>query len=235
MQVRVWLILTLAIALAAGYVTALRVHQALDDRWLIQNGVRVQAKIISANGSTLSKRWLRSEPIPARLSIGLPGREPVEMDAWIEPRPNSYLTTGETLAVKVDPNNPERWTESETPVSWAAELVVPAMLLPVLLILLAITLLRRRRVLKTWETEPLSDGVVVEIRHSAAAPMSRLIRFSLAEGNDPRIFSLLYPPSLGVPKAGDLIPLICPTDRPDRALPARAYVSRTESSPSQNQ
>jgi hypothetical protein len=90
-------------------------------------------------------------------------------------------------------------------------------------IILAIAGWRRRGVLRTWRDGIRAAGVVVDIKHSAAAPRSRLVRFTFAEGPDRRVLTALYPAGAALPRPGDPLVLLVPLDRPDDAIVADLY------------
>lgn len=224
MPVRIWVILTLAVVIVAGFVTGERVMQARKDRWLILNGVVIQAKVMKGNGSIVPKRWLRSEPIPAVVEFTLPGGQPMQMEIIVPSKQDSHLQVGGTYEIKIDPQDPQRWTEQTVPQPWSTELVVPAMLLPVVLLLIVTTLLKRQSMLKVWSEGTVSEAVVVEARHTAMAPGSRIIRYSVATEGDSRIFSLLLPTSAGIPEPGQHFWLIAYPQSPGRAIAAGLYI-----------
>lgn len=223
LPVRVWVIVTLAVVLAGGYVTATRIRQAKQDRWLIEYGVSVNAKVVMGNGSAVPKRWLRDTAIPAKIQVTLPGAQPVELDVIIEPRQGEHLQVGGELPIKVDPRDPRRWTEETRVKPWSTELVVPAMLVPLIIAVAGTTLFRRYKILQLWTHGRLTEGVIVDTRHTAMAPGARIVRFSQADG-DPRIFNLLLPTDSGIPQPGARIWLLTPEHNPNRAIAAALYL-----------
>ena len=91
------------------------------------------------------------------------------------------------------------------------------------MLMLMLTVWRRRGVLRVWRDQPLAPAVVVESRHTAIAPASRLVRFTFSDGDDRRVHSTLMPARAGVPAHGEMIWLICPPDKPSRAIVAELY------------
>jgi hypothetical protein len=53
--------------------------------------------------------------------------------------------------------------------------------------------------------------------------VSRVVRFALADGNDRRVFHVLYPASSGKLVKGDKLLLVAPANRPSRAIVAALY------------
>jgi hypothetical protein len=77
-------------------------------------------------------------------------------------------------------------------------------------------------VLRTWRDGEAAEAVALETRQSATAPMSRLLRFTVADS--PRVFTLLYPNRAAVPASGETFSIVHPPKRPDRAIAASLYV-----------
>ena len=50
------------------------------------------------------------------------------------------------------------------------------------------------------ERSQIFHGVVTSVRQAAAAPRSRVVHFTLADGSDRRLFHTLYPARFGVPQ-----------------------------------
>src|SRR5205807_195111 len=103
------------------------------------------------------------------------------------------------------------------------EFAVPLMLLPITALLLAVAILRRRQVLAIWREGQPVHGVVIDIRQSAIAPLSRLVRYSIIENNDNRVFSTLIPAGFGIPDAGEMISLLALPMAPNRAIVTELY------------
>jgi hypothetical protein len=96
------------------------------------------------------------------------------------------------------------------------------MLLPVPVVLLGIALLRRREVLNIWQSAPAMEAIVMDSRHSSIAPKSRVLRYSLREG-DRRVCATLYPLAAGVPAEGETIVIVAPPEAPQRGIVAKLY------------
>ena len=127
------------------------------------------------------------------------------------------------LKIRVDPNDPTHWTEVTEPRSWVQELTVVGLLLPLAVLLVIVTFWKRRGVIKTWRNGALKAARVVEVRHTGMAPMSRVIRFTLLDGDDRRVFAALMPTHAGIPLPGQSVWLIVPPNRPSRSIVAQLY------------
>jgi hypothetical protein len=241
LPVRVWIILLVAIAIVTLVFSITRINEALNDRYLFEHGVDVVAKFTSVNGDPFPKRRFRNEPMPAVAVFDWHGAPYTLQIPRLEAKPDTPAMVGEDFHIKVDPKNPERWTEETEPKPWSQELTVIGFLLPVLLAIAAVALLKRRRVLRTWRDGTLAQATVVETHQSGAAPLSRVVRFTLVgagsskqmsgdavcyEGQpNRRIFSTLIPAAAGIPKKGDTLWLLHLPSRPSQSIVASLYAS----------
>jgi hypothetical protein len=224
LPVRVWLILSAVILIVTVVFTITRVSEAMNDRRLIEHGQDVVAKFTSVNGDPFPKRRPRNEPMPAAAVFDWQGK-PFKLDIpRLEAKPGAFAMVGEEFRIKVDPDDPSKWTEETIPRPWWQELTVIALLVPMLLALLIVAGIKRQGVLRVWRDGVLAEAAVVETHQSAAAPMSRVVRFTLVDQPDRRIFSTLTPAAAGIPGRGEKIWIVHPSNRPTRAVIAALYV-----------
>jgi hypothetical protein len=223
--VRVLVILTVLTAVIAAYLTAVRVRESLRDRRLINEGLSVNATIVSANGSTVAKRWPRNESMPVSLSFTTPDGVEHSLDVRLDAKPDAFARVGDHLLIKVDPADPQLWTEQTQAKPWAIEMVTSAMLIGLTVVLVALTMVRRQQVLRVWRDAPLMRGRVVEVKHTAVAPRSRSVRFSLDEADDRRIRSLLVPTAKAQIRVGETIWVVCDPGRSGIVLLPGLYAS----------
>ena len=222
MPVRVWIILTLAVAFVTIYFTITRIKEALDNRWLVDHGVDVNATFVEVSGDPVPKRRLRNETMPSTVKFTYGGKEYTQQ-LELDPKPGIAAVVGTTIALKVDPNDPMQLMEVTVPPPWSHELAIVAALIPVLILVVLMILWKRRGVLRVWRNEPLVEAIVVELRQSPVAPMSRVVRFTLAQGGGQRIWSTLMPASAGIPEIGQHFWIICPPNNPGKAIVAGLY------------
>jgi hypothetical protein len=227
MPVRVWMVLSIAVGIVTIFFTATRLNEALDDRWLIQHGLDVAAKFTKVDGDPFPKRRPRNESMPVEFTYVVDGKA-YNQSVSLEPKHDSKgnavsAMVGTDFPIKVDPRNPSRWREETELKPWSQELTAIGFLLPLWIVVLAIMFWKRATVLKTWRNEPLAEGFIVEVRHTPIAPMSRIVRFSLRDGPDRRVWSTSMPFSAGIPPVGAPLWLICSPARPGRAIVAKLY------------
>jgi hypothetical protein len=226
MSVRVWIILTLAVAFVSAYFTITRVQEALTERWLFDHGVDVKATYTLVNYNPGPNTHPRNESLPASIKFKLNGTE-YTREIQLEPKPGAFAVVGKDIDIKVDPNNPDRFAETKELPPWSHELAVIAVLIPILVIVVILVLLKRRGVLRVWRDAPLAEATIVELRHTPVAPLSSVVRFTLADGPDKRIWTTLMPSS-AKPEIGQRIWLICPAENPGRAIVAKLYIETTD-------
>jgi hypothetical protein len=210
-HVRFWWLSALAIALIVGYVSFLQIRAAMRDRDVILNGTRVDALIRKAGERDIpGHSVMRDVAQSVILVANLPDGTTRELTGTVEPG-TGFLVVGRTLPIRVDKNDPSVWTDRHEVRPWSRELTVPLMFLPVIAALLVVALLVRRKILRIWQSGRPIAGTVVDLRHSAWAPRSRVVRYTIAHPTDRRIFSTLVP-KREVPARGEAIQLLHPAD-----------------------
>jgi hypothetical protein len=224
--VRIWAILSIIVLVVTIYFTVSQVSAALATRRLIFHGTAVMAHVDAANGvKDRGRRYDRRDRIGADLTFTAPDGTRQTVQGELSPQ-SGFLTVGGTIDLRVDPNDPTVWTDRITPPPWHTELSAVIILVPLLLLSVLMMLWRRVQVLAVWRRgEPMS-GIVVDSKQSAIAPRSRVVRFALMDGNDRRVFHVLYPTRAGEPGKGDELLLIAPPLKPSRAIVADLYICK---------
>ena len=229
LPVRPWLILTLAAALVTAYFLVTRINETLKDRWLIEHGVDVKVKVIAVDRDYVPKHRPRDQQVEVLIRFDWQ-KKPREQVIWMDPvadklAPNAFLTASVTeMILRMDPNNPENWREGTNAKPWIHELTALIILLPVLIALSLIAVLKRGQVLRTWRDGEIAEATVVGAHHTAAAPRSRIVRYTLKQANDGgRIWSTLMPASSGIPAPGSTLWMLVARDGPGKAIVATLY------------
>lgn len=223
LRVRFWWLCALALTVAMLLIGSSRVTANFRERDLIQTGIKVTATVVGMDGST-RVGWTqpRSDSHEVRLRARMPDGQTATLTGTLAPGPG-VLKIGSELEIKLDPNQPSRWTDRTEPLSWPAELVIPLSLLPIVILLLAIAMFRRSQVLHVWRHGQPIQAIVHDIRHSAMAPRSRLVRYTIPELADHRIFSTLIPTNTGIPHEGETLDIIAIPNAPQRSVVANLY------------
>lgn len=221
-RVRIWWMLAAGLIVVAGYFVAKELARSSHDRWLISSGTAVQAQVLEANGISLpNKSYTPEERAVFKLRYEIEGKPPVEMVTRLKDQREAVVTGGQ-VKLFVDPGDPSRWTDRKE-ISLMHDTLVGVMLTPIAVLMLVVAIVRRAGLLRTWRTGLPLRVVVVDARQTAAAPLSRLVRFTLGGAHDKRVFSTLVPARLGNLHPGDAIWLIAPEDRPGQAIVPAIY------------
>lgn len=230
--VAVWWKLALAVLVVAIYVGYMQSGEALKHRRLMRTGVVVDARAVKVQGVTPEQNArfgvMRDQTVPVEFQARLPDGREVLLSGYL-PRGEGRIEVNQEMQLRVDPGDWTNWGEVIDVDPWWRVLALPLLLLlPIVLLLLALAYWRRGQVLKAWRDGTSGEAVVLETRQSATAPMSRVLRFTLADSTDRRVFSLLFPNRGGVPAKGETFPIVYPPNRPDRAIAASLYTDRSD-------
>jgi hypothetical protein len=220
-RVRNWVLMAVVIFLIALWFVGLRIYASWSDRWLIKHGVRVEADIIDVDGNTLKKLYEPELNLPFHMSFRMPdGRFHMVNERLKAQR--QAIGPGKKVPLYVDPNNLNHWTD-RVEISWLEDSLVGILLLPTFFLLLGVALFNRMKILQAWENGHAIHASVVEIKQSATAPMSRVLRMVLGHYHDQRIFTTLIPTRLARYQPGDVVWVIIPSTTPRWAILAELY------------
>ena len=222
-RVKFWWVCAVAIAVIAAMIAGERVWATLRERDLIRNGAAVTATVIGMQRSMRVGYTLpRTDSLDVKLKAQLPDGREVLLEGTL-PRDSGVVRIGMPLEIRLDPLNPTRWTDRTEMLDWGTELIIPISLVPLILVLLGTAIWQRQRVLNVWRHGSPVQGIVHELKHTAMAPLSRLVRYSIAGPDGKRIFSTFIPSSAGIPAVGETIHLLALSDRADRTVVTKLY------------
>jgi hypothetical protein len=221
--VRRWLLLSILVVLTTTYFAWRDIGIALRERRLIEHGLKVNANVESvAGGGDITRRFTRNEVRNVKFRYTVNDRTyTTNQDMPIAT--GKTIGSGDVVELRVDPDDHENVTTQTEPRPWIASLTVVTLLVPVLIALIVITFLARRRVLKIWQEGEAAEGTVVDRHRSGLAPKSVVVRFTVNDSDDRRLFSLVWPHEAGELSAGDTIALVMPPGEPGKALAAKLY------------
>ena len=132
---------------------------------------------------------------------------------------NDFITTGQTVSLRVDPNDTSVWTDRTEPEPLGHRLIAGSVVIPAALITAAAALLLRRRLLRVWRDAEAALYTVLEVRYSALAPLSHTVSCVVATGRDPTVIVVYLPARFPRPQPGEVLWLI---RRPGKAKSAIA-------------
>jgi len=219
------MILTVIIAASTAYFAFRDIGAAMHERKLVYNGIKVPATVkLIDNYERRDRVFTREEAHTLRISYTPPDGKLIKTDLVLPATSGSdRIMVGEILDLRIDPDDPESITLQTQPRSWIAALSVVILLGPLSLLLLIVTLMQRRRVLKIWQNGRAAEAVVVDWHRSGIAPRSKVVRFTLEGQDDRRVFTTLFPHDAGELEPGDVIYVVMPPAKPGSAIVAELY------------
>jgi hypothetical protein len=222
--VRLWLLLAIVVCGVTAYLFYDRISVGLQERSLINNGVKVDASIDEIEGQNrVGVRAAHSAAPHVRMRYTYEGVE-YPVDGNLSRVLEGEVVVGRPLPLRIDPKKPRIWTDRIEPRPWVGNLSMPLIFLPVAILTLVVLLWQRQRVLNVWRNGVPAVASVVSVQQSALAPRSRLLRYAIRDSEDRRVFTLLYPVHAGVPQKGDELDLVILPDNPARAVVAKLYM-----------
>ncbi|MBC8105783.1 MAG: hypothetical protein H7Z14_04265 [Anaerolineae bacterium] len=220
--VRIWIALTLLVAGTTIYFAIRDISTARRERWLIFEGKKVLANVQSVDES-MGRSFPLDQPRRLRLTYITPEGEPIELDVTTPGRERGRIQSGDKIDLRTDPADPQNVTLQTVPRSWIASLAVVCLLAPLAILLAIITYIQRSRVLGVWQNGEPAVGTVVDTHRSGIAPASDIVRFTVDDHEDRRIFTTLYPHAAGTLQAGDEMALVMHKNSPGKAILAELY------------
>lgn len=183
--VRFWTMTFIVVLLIDAYVAFNNLQGWLHQRELILHGMQVQALVAEVDGVA---RVLRVPPeTPVTLQFEMDGK-PHEVQGILNGR-KEYITTRQTVPIRVDPKDVTRWTYATEVPGLMREMAMTLLLLPAVVLLAIVVVLRRRALLRLWEQGAAVAAVVASSRSSALAPFSKLVQVALRDSEDKRLLS----------------------------------------------
>ncbi len=107
-----------------------------------------------------------------------------------------FVTVGQTIAARVNPDDPDDWTELTAAEPLLHRILGGLIPLPIAAAAFGVSILMHDRMARTWRNGLPVACLVIESRHSALAPQSRMIRCTPATEGDERLFTV-YAPARG--------------------------------------
>lgn len=218
---RLWWLTGLVLAVIAAWLTVGRLLSSAQDRALAQSGRAVEAEILQADHLRIVGQTLGPEANATfTMRYELDGRTHEVQGKLKQQR--GPLGPGETVTLYVDPQDPSRFTD-RTEVSLADDLFVLMLIAPVVVLLVVVALWKRAAALRAWREGEAMAAVVVETKQAASAPMSRLVRYTLRDVKDNRVYSTFVPTRVGVLNPGDVFWVVAAHGNAGRAVVAALY------------
>lgn len=160
---------------------------------LITDGVATDAMIVEVNGSKLVGRSEAGDR-PLTLRFSREGKSYEFRVPYLDGRmAEEPLVVGQTVKIRVDPADPNRWSPRRAPAPLGPDLVGGSIVLCSGLLLCVLAAFLRASVVKTYRSAPLLESVVLSARHAAIAPRAWQVRCSPIAETDDRVFTVYAP------------------------------------------
>jgi hypothetical protein len=220
-RVQFWWAAALGILAAAAFVAVGETITWNDDARLLREGTKVDA-VVWPSGARIKNRPVGPQDF-VTVEFTWNGQQKVLTGQRLDGRDGQTIT-GEPISIYVDAKDPDHWTARTSPPSLARMLVGAMTLALIAVLLLLVSVVRRRGVLGVWRDGEARLAAVVQAGPAALAPRSWLVRCALAEGKDRRLITVYIPRRLATPQKGDALWLIMPSGKPGKALAAMSFV-----------
>jgi hypothetical protein len=207
-RVRAWWLAAAGVLIVCLYFLTSRYLQWRKDMVLIRDGQPIEAYVYSADGYPIPGRR-RPPTSPVELHYEVGGKK-YQVQGYLTGRKDSFVVHT-NVPIRVDPDNPARFTAREEPTSLTLQLVGGLILLPFTALLAIVAFVQRARLLALWRNGRTLDAIVLDARHTALAPRSWLVRCAPADPEDKRVLSVYVPGRAQPPARGEGLWLVADT------------------------
>jgi hypothetical protein len=216
-SVRFWWIASLVLLAIGIWFLSTQIIAFHREQWLIANGTIVNATIANANGdSRVGAKFPPGTVCTLKFDVG---GEAFSVSGALE----TFITNGQTVPLRVNPNDPMEWTYRTQPDPLNSRLIAGAVIAAAVAAAAVTSLLLRRRVLHIWRDSAAIAYTVVDTRHSALAPLSHAVRCTMLTGRNTRLLTVYLPGKLPQPSGGEVLWLLHPPSKPTAAIAVKAY------------
>lgn len=206
-QARLWWGSALVLVLGGLYLCGARLYDWRQEVWLIRNGKTVVATVVHANNETIP----RKQPGDALviLNFDFDGQHRAVAGHLEGRKVSDEISVKDQVPIRIDPKNPEVWTARTVPGPLGTELIGGAIAIGLGIVAVLPAIWVRRRVLQAWRHGEAAEAVVRGRQQTPLAPRSRILRCSLADGVDNRVFSV-YVPSRAIAQTSETLWVLMP-------------------------
>lgn len=210
---------SIGIAVVAVYFLASRGYEWRQEQWLIVNGTEVTAKLMHVGQKIVGRPIRIGDNIEVFFDwhgkeMQVPGELMDTGDKFFE---------GQKLTIRVDPGNPQRWTNRLQPTPLRTRLIGAYFLGAAAVLALALSVLMRLKFLRLWKRGELHEGTVSSHTHTAMSPRSVLLRCQVPYRRLRLITTVTIPQNMPVPQPGATIQLLCNPNNLRQAIPVMTY------------
>jgi hypothetical protein len=225
--VRVLWLSALAVALVAGWQLVEQIAETRATLHRIGHWTRIDdAKIKQIGDSSRETYRVTVEELPSK---------PVKI-TYVDEKGAMHELTGRLTAqrkavnpsmeipVLIDPLDPQKWTDQVETRPLVEQMLIPLILFPITLVLVLGAIWQRWRMLALWRDGEAREGRIMDLRHSAVAPRSNVLRCTIEGARDKRLLSVVVPRRMPRLEPGDHLVLVIPAaGETNRAIAAMVY------------
>jgi hypothetical protein len=207
-RVRIWALFGLALLATVIWFVIDGMYAHAHDKWLIRDGLKLDAVITVANTETIRNR---PQPADSIVKIEFPweAKRYNPHERTLEGRKQGDpIITGSILPIHVNPNNPEDWTWLDEPMPILTRMIGALVAAPLLLFTIALAVRAGIGVRITWQRGAPLIAQIVSLHSPAVAPRCRVARVTPLDENDNQIFTVNIPPSENGLQAGDEVEIL---------------------------
>jgi hypothetical protein len=215
-RVRFWVLVAGFLLLLFVYFSIARGMEWREESDLILHGTLVSATVGTAGVDRSG--YVVPPATPVTLAFTVQGK-PEQVDGMLEGH-TARVSTGEAIQIRIDPNDPSRWTDLSEPRPLIGNLIGPMLLLPIVPVALLVAWLKRRRLIYSWKNGPAEAAVVGARHQTALAPMAHVVKCSFRDREDKRLFVIYLPRHFSAHKTGDVIWLLASPHKNGPAIAA---------------
>ena len=209
----------IGICAVALYFLGTRLMEWRAEQWLILNGTEVTAKLMHV-GQKITGRPIRLGDT-IEVFFDWHGKE-LQVPGDLMDTNESFVE-GQKLVIRVDPKNPQHWTNRLQSTPLRTRLIGAYVLGAAAVLSLLLSVVMRMKYVSLWKHGELHEGVVSSHTMTAMAPRSVVLRCQVPYRRTRLIATVTIPQHMAVPKAGASIQLLCNPGNLQHAIPVMTY------------
>jgi hypothetical protein len=196
-SVRAWWLATLLLALVAASFVGDRVYARHQQSQLIAHGVHVTGTVLRQDLKNAPHQLVEPN---REMTVGFKDSSGHQIEAI--GIISQTMRVGDPVPVIYDPANPNVWTDRTAPPGWVETLFGVVFVFPVVIAVGLVAWWQTARMRKVWQDAPAVVAVVSDRRQTPVAPMSWVVKCSLRDGTDRRLFNVHVPRFFGTMQKG---------------------------------
>lgn len=225
-SVRAWWLVAIAIAFVLAFQLTVQLTESLQVRHRQAQWRHETVTIDKIDGSSRTSYTVAPEYLATSLldmtytdAAGAKQKLSGHLVAQFKPK-----HPGETVELLIDPADPTNYTDRVRPAPLIEQFIIPGMLCPFPVIFAIVAVVKRKRTLGLWRDGQRRKAEVIDVQKSALAPRSAVLRCTVPDSREHRLFRLTIPRRLlPSPQKGDTLDVITPPGEPTRAIAAMLY------------